>query len=296
MRTFDQRGHRRRFRAPAVILGLTLALTTPAHAEADEPVPGACQLHPVHVLNPGCVPALTDDIREPGITLPNIVPDVQQVSILRPFVFDEPTRTFVLGPPVLYFDTRAQNVGTVPLQLTVDDVESPDSSTVSQCVSWTERICREQRRVGGFTWHDEHTHFHFEEFATYELRHVDANGGPDYSESGLVAASDKVSFCLIDSERVREDALPVPVYNLCTPTVQGISPGWTDIYDSSLPGQQFSLEGLVDGRYALVISVDYGNRLHETDDSDNVIEATLDISAGLTQVSIVDRRWPASTN
>lgn len=251
----------------------------------------------VAVLGLG-VPAHADDpldpvLGTPGVTLPNLVPDVQDAYILRPFVMDPETETFVLGPPDLYFDTRAQNLGSVPLQLTVDDVESVETSTVSQCVSWrADHVCREQRPVGGFTWHQEHTHFHFEEFARYELRTLLRNGKVDYSSSGLLGLSEKVSFCLIDSQQVRDDAFPVAFYQTCFPTVQGISAGWTDIYDASLPGQQFHIGGLTDGRYALVISTDYGNRIYETDDSDNVVEVTIEISNGLSNVAILGRNYP----
>jgi hypothetical protein len=193
----------------------------------------------------------------------------------------------------LWFDTHAQNLGTVPLQLSFAGLQDDETATAAQCISWrADRVCREQQEVGGFSWHAEHNHFHFNEFAGYQLRRLLRNGSVDYSPRGLIAASDKVSFCLIDSERIRDDASPTQFYVTCTPTVEGISPGWSDIYTSDLEGQQLPIDGLVDGRYALVISVDYGNRLFETNDDDNVVEAVLDISGGATQVTIVDRKYP----
>lgn len=221
---------------------------------------------------------------DPGETYPNLVPDVQDVQLID----WSPT-----APPDLFFDTRAQNLGTVPVQLTVDNIESPEVSTVSQCVAWgPDRVCREQRQVGGFVWHDEHSHFHFEEFADYELRKVLRNGRVDYSRRGLIAKSSKVSFCLIDSAPVRDDAFPVGVYRTCLPTVQGISPGWTDIYDAFLEGQQLPLTGVTDGRYALVIRVNYADRLFETAYTDNTVEVMLEISDGVTDVAIVGRNYP----
>lgn len=92
--------------------------------------------------------------------------------------------------------------------------------------------------------------------------------------------------------QVRDDAFPAPFYNTCLPTVQGVSPGWTDVYTSDLEGQQFSLAGLADGRYALVIRTNYVGSLLETDYTDNVVEATLEVSNGMTEVSIVERQWP----
>ena len=53
--------------------------------------------------------------------------------------------------------------------------------------------------------------------------------------------------------------------------MQGISPGWRDVYTSDLDGQQIPLAGVPRGRdYALVITADPSNRLWETDETDNV--------------------------
>lgn len=283
---------RGRFAVVAALAVVSIAMAPTASPADEKLVPVSCKVHPRHGLNPGCVPAATSEVRDPGTTLPNIVPDVQDSFIFPELVWDPESSSWVAGTPMLHFDTRAQNLGTVPLQLTVEGVTNPESAAVSQCVSWTARICREQRPVGGFTWHDEHAHFHYEEFATYEVRRLAPDGSPDYSAAGLIDASEKVSFCLVDSQAVREDASPIAPYRACTPTVQGVSPGWTDIYDAWLPGQQLYLEGVSDGRYALVVRLDYANRLSETNDDDNVLEATIEISAGVTQVAIVDRRYP----
>lgn len=265
-------------------------LSSPAHA--DGPLPGSCKTHPNKVVNPGCVPALTGGVTDPAITLPNLVPNVVEVAVERPFEWDPETGTFYPGAPILYFDTRAQNLGTVPVQLTMNDVPDTETAPVSQCVAWTERVCRAQEEVGGFVWHAEHQHWHFEEFAAYQLRRLGADGRPDYSSAGLIALSDKVSFCMIDSAQVDPNASPAPTYNTCLPTVQGISPGWEDIYTYDLPGQSFSLDGLADGRYALVISMNYASRLHESEYGDNVLEATIEVRNGMSEVEVVDRHYP----
>lgn len=265
---------------------------TPAPADDGE---SSCKLHPTKVVNPGCVPSLAGDALGPPEQLPNLVPDVQSVQIFPMFVWDPVSETFVPGPPNLWFDTHAQNLGDVPMQLTFSGLEDPDTAQASQCVAWTAgRVCREQRPVGGFEWHAEHSHFHFTEFAEYELRRVTAAGEPDYSAAGLAGVSEKVSFCLMDSQQVEPDASPAPFYTVCSPALQGVSPGWTDIYDASIPGQQFDLSGLTDGRYALIVKMDYGNRLLETNDTDNTVVVTLDITGGVTQVAIVGKSYPPS--
>ena len=229
-------------------------------------------------------------------TYPDLVPDVTTVWGYRPYVLDPTTNTFVPGPPAIAFDTWSQNLGTVALDLIADDPADFMSTTVSQCVKWlAPNVCRERRQVGGFAWHAEHSHFHYQDFATYELRRVRRDGQVDYGKRGLLDKSDKVSFCLLDSVRVRDDAVPAPTYLGCTPAREGISPGWADIYDMGLEGQQLSLEGLPDGRYAIVVTQDYNNTLFESDDTNNRVEVIFDVrdtGAEVPYAEIVERRYP----
>ena len=234
-----------------------------------------------------------------GHTYPDLVPDVTEVRVFRPFVRDPETETWVPDPtvaPTMFFDTWSQNLGTVAVELTADTPENLANSTVSQCVSWrTDRLCREKTAtpVGSFTWHEEHNHFHYEDFADYELRKFNRRGKVDYTSRGLVARSEKVSFCLLDSRQVRGGASVTPWYTLCTPARQGISPGWTDIYTTNLPGQSFTLPASIpDGRYALIVTMDTANRLLESNDSNNLVEVTVEITNGATTAQIVDRSYP----
>lgn len=265
-------------------------MAAPSQAEEDGPVPGSCALHPTHVVNPGCTPALTEDVREPGITLPNLSPDVRTVQVLHPFVFDEETQTFSQGGPELAFDGWVQNFGDVPLEIVADDPNNP--TTALQCVSWTGHVCRQKQVVGEYEWHEEHNHFHFTDFADYQLRRLTPEGRPDYSDAGLLAISEKVSFCLVDASPIDVLDPAPPFYFSCGPTLQGVSPKWADVYGIGTPGQSLSIEGLADGRYALIVTMDYANRLYETDDTDNVVEVTVELSGGLTQAVIVDKRVP----
>ena len=285
----------RRHRGPVTVLAVALAtfgMAAPGSAEDDRPVPESCKPHPTtHVVNPGCVPALTSDIRDPGLAFPNLSPDVRNVQIQRPFVFDEATQTFHEGPlPELAFDGWVQNRGDVPLELVADDPENP--TTAMQCVSWTGHVCREKRVVGEYEWHEEHSHFHFTDFADYQLRRLAPDGRPDYSDAGLLARSEKVSFCLVDAALIDLLDPAPPFYLSCGPTLQGVSPKWADVYGVGTPGQSLSIEGLGDGRYALIVNMDYADHLYESDDTDNVVEVTVEISNGMTQAAIVDKRVP----
>ena len=64
------------------------------------------------------------------------------------------------------------------------------------------------------------------------------------------------------------------------------------MYTAGTPGQELSIEGLPDGRYALVVTMDYADHIYETDNSDNVVEVTVELSGSGTQAAIVGRRVP----
>lgn len=227
----------------------------------------------------------------PGTTYPDLQPDVQSAYV----------NSFTGGAPELLFDTWSKNLGSVALEVTADGLGEGVEPTVSQCVSWYEdHVCREHAPVGGFTWHQEHSHFHFEDFATYTLRRLAADGTPDWSAAGVISISEKVSFCLIDIVQHDENASPLPFYTLANcyaPVIMGISPGWADIYDSSLEGQELSMAGVSDGRYAVVVDQDPENRLYETDDTNNRVVFTFTVTGLGTMfpmITNVERSWPAT--
>jgi hypothetical protein len=285
--------HTIRFRRGAFLVALLSGSTLFAPVTAVETSPPeSCKLHPRKVVNPGCDATLTGDVRDPGLTSPDLRPNVRDVAVRPMYIFDESTLTYTQSPPHLWFDTHAENHGAVPFDLMVEDLDVQATSSTSQCISWTATyVCRERAIVGGFVWHDEHKHFHYQDFAKYELRRLAADGRPDYSSAGLVGASEKVSFCLVDSEPLALPPSPTAYPPVCTATRQGVSPGWTDIYSNDLPGQQLSLDGLTDGRYALVITIDPPGRLYDSDRSNNRIEATVEIGGNLTTATVVERAW-----
>jgi hypothetical protein len=163
-----------------------------------------------------------------------------------------------------------------------DSVPGPEQHTTAyQCLAWTtHRACQNRRPVGRFVFHQEHLHYHFEDYANYELRRLLPNGQPDMSPQGVAAPGGKASFCLIDYDPDQPSGNPIyqnphPLYLTCTGSfgvgVQGISPGWKDTYSAGLDGQQILIDGVPRGKdYALVITADPTNRLWETREDDNV--------------------------
>ena len=110
--------------------------------------------------------------------------------------------------------------------------------------------------AGDFEFSPCHGHFHFREFADYELR--GATGG--------VAFGHKQAFCIRDS--LAYGLAPSGGYDC---DFQGISPGWGDDYPSRLDGQWVDVTGIPPGDYVLVVTVNPAGRIRESGDAPNVV-------------------------
>jgi hypothetical protein len=122
------------------------------------------------------------------------------------------------------------------------------------------------RSAGCMLDHPTHNHWHFEAMAAYRLIDVTPR-------RRVVVGRAKVSFCLRDNQpipgtrpRQRREYFGTCGRNL----LQGISPGWVDLYDVNTPGQSLSLpRRMPDGVYCLVLKADPRNQLRETDEDNN---------------------------
>jgi Lysyl oxidase len=129
-----------------------------------------------------------------------------------------------------------------------------------------DRDQRTRRRFAGcMLRHAGHDHWHFDAMAAYSLRRP--------GTTSRLAARPKVSFCLRDNTRV--EGVPTTVrrehFGDCTARgVQGISPGWIDVYGPDLDGQWLRLPRGVD-REVLCLDVEADPRdlVRESDESDN---------------------------
>ncbi len=116
-----------------------------------------------------------------------------------------------------------------------------------------------------------HDHYHFEEFARYEL--LDGPNGV------VVAEGHKQAFCMLDSNSW---AWPVAQPRF-TCENQGISRGFTDIYESGLPCQWVDITGVPPGEYTLRITVNQAAadaavpRLNERDYDNNAAQLAVTI-------------------
>jgi hypothetical protein len=167
------------------------------------------------------------------------------------------------GNPKLIFAATSWNNGTGPVEL-----RAGAAGQAGQDVY--QRVYRNDgsfydRLAGTYVYHPEHNHFHFEGYALYTLRPLNAPGASDRQSA-------KTTFCVMDTTKVNTSLPGAPqlaVYNSCNAIVQGMSIGWGDRYGPTLSGQSFDLNGSPDGDYELIIQFDPQQRLLESHESDN---------------------------
>lgn len=109
-----------------------------------------------------------------------------------------------------------------------------------------------------------HDHYHFKGYAEYRL--LDANDVE-------VAYGHKQAFCLLDYAPLSQGA-PAAQYDC---QFQGISAGWSDIYESNLPCQWVDVTDVAAGTYKLVVRLNYEHTLIESDYTNNEQTFNLEI-------------------
>jgi hypothetical protein len=166
------------------------------------------------------------------------------------------------GTYVLRFTSTVWNSGEGPLELQAPT--SPQTGESGQLYqnlydAAVDGTRMSRRRVNGrISYHAAHNHFHFNDFASYQLLRRDEAG--EYSPN---SEGTKTSFCIIDSVLV--DGQIDARYRVCERMRQGLSPGRGDTYAFNLPEQWVEVgpEPLGDGAFALQVTADPRNLLAE---------------------------------
>ncbi|MGH2596541.1 MAG: lysyl oxidase family protein [Actinomycetota bacterium] len=131
------------------------------------------------------------------------------------------------------------------------------------------------RVAGCFEFSVAHGHWHFHDFADYQL--VDLTSGL------VVASNDKVGFCLSDTLHPYPGVPGSPrhrYYRGCRRnSAQGQSVGFADIYDWYVYGQWIDVTGTPNGDYCLVTTADPANQLLESDETDNAYRQQIRLTA-----------------
>ena len=193
------------------------------------------------------------------------------------------------GVKELRFSSTAYNAGDGPLDLQPKTNTKAHRTKVSQRVlthdpSGVWRIAASYD-AGTYLFHKDHNHWHFEDFARYEL--LDARNPGTVYRTGT-----KTTFCIIDlvnpgdvasqgdaSVLSLEHKAPAPVYTACERnSVTGLSVGWGDRYHAALSGQSINVTGLPDGQYTLRSTADPNSKIRETRDDNNAGSVTFQLT------------------
>jgi Lysyl oxidase len=202
---------------------------------------------------------------------------------------------------VLRFSNTVWNAGSGPVHLVAKTDRQANKSQVFQRI-YSNSIASgqyDQRHVGDFVFHPAHDHFHFEDFAEYQLWPATAwdqwvaAGRPNGTERSFLRGQGvKTTFCIMDTARV-DPPVPgsplSPAYSSCGRSTQGMSVGWGDTYSWQLADQWVVLDpsGLADGPYVLRSIADPLNILYESPNrSDSSVESRT-ANEGLTPFRVV---------
>jgi hypothetical protein len=186
--------------------------------------------------------------------------------------------TTMPGHVLLRLSTGTPNLGPGRLELRGGSVISTTRQQVNQRVYRTDNTFYE-RPAGEFTYHPSHSHIHFDRWCVYRLRRITTDGGV----GEIISTGQKTSFCILDLT-VHNSSNPnyrsPGFYSGCGTTVQGLTPGWADIYSRGLTDQWVDVTGVPDGEYWLEAEVDPDNFILEGDETNNVDRVRVRLGTG----------------
>lgn len=185
----------------------------------------------------------------------------------------------------LGFASAVHNNGEGPLLIHSHrpDTSNPDM-TADQIVTMSDGSRQLNAGVGvlRYTSSPTHQHWHYQRFETYELRRA--------GDDKLIGTDKKTGFCLQDSFDPEDETLPgepeQPVYHdgcgYNSPDLlqvdEGISVGWTDIYDPIKEGQSVDLTDAPAGLYYLVHRTNVDRHIRELSYDDDQSSLLLEVA------------------
>lgn len=229
-------------------------------------------------------PGLLDPPREP--MLPDLV-----MPQLREFLAGEESDT-----QRLFFTANIANVGAGPFVIHAARGDQRGRWRVTQRFQERDGSTseRETPAVMVFGGHG-HDHWHVQWGATYELRSPVGEVLRRYAKVGY-CFFDQVPYDLSLPEAPRAARFPK---NTCSGEERleldmGLSPGWSDPYQWTLPDQRLDITGLPDGEYRLWAKADPGNWFRESNESNNVTWADLQVTTSESppRVTVLRRSSP----
>jgi hypothetical protein len=176
---------------------------------------------------------------------------------------------------LIRFTNAVWNSGPGPLELRGSYQPGDDTISVFQIVYRLNGGIA-SRLMDKFVYHPEHEHWHWQNFALYQVWSLHSDGTLDQ----VVASSDKIGFCSRDDDNLQAEQpqpdLPErgfgslrPTYGSCHWERQGISVGWVDIYREHLSDQYVVVSDLPQGVYALKSAANPDHQLLEANRENN---------------------------
>ncbi len=209
-----------------------------------------------------------------------------RVSVSSPNIGHGPleirtTNTYICGTDTITGTAPATcpNTGLPPRQLIKQRVYQKNGAVMSYI----------DRDAGSMTYHPTHGHMHVDDWGVHTLRTQTSDPNP--LNWPIVGNGAKLAFCLmdygscstynghcVDSAGTTLTNSSFPNYGLgggsynCSPTVQGISSGFTDIYYQYLDGMYITIPpGTCNGQYFLVVQLDPNNYFLEENENNNIL-------------------------
>ncbi len=194
----------------------------------------------------------------------------------------------------LRFDQIFANVGEGVLQLrfAIPHDPSDPSHSVFQRISWSDSPDHfEDRLAGEWEFHPIHQHYHYKGFGLSRLWKMDAQGHRE--GDAPIRTGEKIGFCLADVEihdwakkgdgprtyNAPDCLFPVESDDQFDYLRQGITPGWSDVYEWYLPDQFVEVSGIPDGDYILETIADPdGQILERRENRNNCVSVRIRLS------------------
>lgn len=177
------------------------------------------------------------------------------------------------GTLALRFPTASVNFAPGRLELRGGEVVG-NQQRVYQRVYRTDGSTYD-RPAGWFIYHSGHGHIHFESWTQFILRKRLPNG----AVGEVVGTGAKTSFCILEivawDPSIAGHTTP-PAYGSCG-QIQGLRPGWADVYGATLEGQYINLTNIPNGNYWLEGFIDPNNQVLETNETNNQVLVPINI-------------------
>lgn len=205
------------------------------------------------------------------------------------------------GLKVLKFPVVTANIGKGPLEIRANRSSSTSTDWVGHQVVYNSDGTTSALPPASATFYfaeDGHSHWHIRDFDLYQL----------FSSDGTtLRVGEKHGFCFEDNTYYRDwvgspkhpEVPTSPVYTHeascgegrpeATSIVHGLSVGWGDTYQVTLPHQGMNITGIPDGAYTVKVTADWQDFWEETNESNNSATAQIRIDGNtVTLVSAND--------